>query len=182
MYRIAFTGHRPNKLGGYNWSTPANRDNGLKLKKAILEAIKNSGDTEFEFYFGGALGTDQMAFEIVDFLQAKHPEWKFTKVLCVPFKDQPNAWIDGSKAKYFEQMGKAEQVVYVDTVEGYAINGIDKDIYHPAKMQKRNEYMVDNCDLLIALYNGDKSGGTANCVKYAKKKQKNIVVIEPTTV
>lgn len=40
--------------------------------------------------------------------------------------------------------------------------------------------MVDRCDKLIACYNGDTSGGTYNCVQYAKKKGKEIIVIDPT--
>ena len=46
-------------------------------------------------------------------------------------------------------------------------------------MQKRNEYMVDNCDLLIACWSGVKKGGTYNCVKYAIKNNKRIIVINP---
>ncbi len=41
-------------------------------------------------------------------------------------------------------------------------------------MQKRNEYMVDKSNLVLAIWNGDKSGGTWNTIKYAMKKGKNI--------
>jgi uncharacterized phage-like protein YoqJ len=44
-------------------------------------------------------------------------------------------------------------------------------------MNKRNEWMVDNCDLLIAVWDGT-SGGTANCIKYAVKKKKQIIYID----
>ena len=70
---------------------------------------------------------------------------------------------------------KANKVVRVDRLEGYKIKGLEQDIYHPAKMQKRNEFMVDNCDILIALWNGT-SGGTKNCINYAKKKE-NVQII-----
>jgi uncharacterized phage-like protein YoqJ len=42
------------------------------------------------------------------------------------------------------------------------------------KMQKRNEYMVDKCDLLVALWDGS-SGGTGNCIQYAQSKSRNII-------
>ena len=45
-------------------------------------------------------------------------------------------------------------------------------------MQKRNEYMVDLADRVIAVWDGSK-GGTANCVKYAEKVGKEIIRIEP---
>ncbi len=46
--------------------------------------------------------------------------------------------------------------------------------------QKRNEYMVDNADFVIAVWDGT-SGGTANCVKYALKKEVPVWRINPTT-
>jgi uncharacterized phage-like protein YoqJ len=41
--------------------------------------------------------------------------------------------------------------------------------YSPAAMQIRNEWMCDRANRMLALWDGS-SGGTANCVKYAKKK------------
>ena len=37
--------------------------------------------------------------------------------------------------------------------------------------------MVDNSDFVIAVYNGDKNGGTANCVNYATRCGKKVVNI-----
>ncbi|PAD70641.1 hypothetical protein CHH83_02225 [Bacillus sp. 7586-K] len=45
-------------------------------------------------------------------------------------------------------------------------------------MQKRNEWMVDNSDYVIAVWDGTK-GGTGNCVKYAQKQNKYITTIKP---
>lgn len=45
-------------------------------------------------------------------------------------------------------------------------------------MNKRNEWMVDNSDLVIAVWDGTK-GGTANCVRYAVKQGKEITKLEP---
>ena len=46
------------------------------------------------------------------------------------------------------------------------------------KMQKRNEWMVDNCDAVIAVWDGA-PGGTANTVDYARKLGKSVLVIDP---
>lgn len=51
--------------------------------------------------------------------------------------------------------------------------------YAAFKMQKRNEYLVDHCDKLIAIYDGSLFGGTYNCVKYANSVSKQIIVIKP---
>ena len=43
--------------------------------------------------------------------------------------------------------------------------------------------MVDNCDLLIALWDGKSKSGTTNCVNYAKNKlKKDILIINPKTL
>ena len=179
MYSIAFTGHRPEFLGGYDWSSPQNRRIGLAIKKTILNEMSSIDETDFTFYFGGALGADQMAFEVVKFIQERHPEYNITKVLCVPLKVQENRWPAESRQKYHEQMLSAEKVVYVDTLDDYKLGNIKPGVYHPAKMMARNRYMVDNCQTLIAIYNGRNTGGTFNCVQYAQKENKNIVVISP---
>jgi len=38
--------------------------------------------------------------------------------------------------------------------------------------------MVDNCDKLIAIWNGDYKSGTGNCVKYAEKMGKEILIVK----
>ena len=48
-------------------------------------------------------------------------------------------------------------------------------------MQKRNEYMVDNSDYVIAVWNG-KPSGTENTVKYANKKNKVVLLVDPQTL
>lgn len=182
MYHIAFTGHRPDKLGGYDWHSARNQQIGFAFKEAILAEMRASHETDFTFYFGGALGADQMAFELVTFIQQRHPEWNITKVLCVPFKQQASMWAESSKELYNSQLQRANKVVYVDREPAYQLRGVWEDIYSPAKMQKRNQYMVDHCDVLIALYNGDPKGGTANCVHYAEQVGKRIVMVSPNEV
>lgn len=41
--------------------------------------------------------------------------------------------------------------------------------------------MTDKADLVIALYDGTK-GGTKNCVDYAKKRNKEILIINPKEI
>lgn len=41
--------------------------------------------------------------------------------------------------------------------------------------QKRNEYMVDNADAVLAVLESGKRGGTYNCVKYATGKTVRII-------
>lgn len=46
--------------------------------------------------------------------------------------------------------------------------------YHNGCMQKRNRYMVDKSDVVLAVWNGKCSGGTWNTIQYACKKGKPI--------
>ena len=46
--------------------------------------------------------------------------------------------------------------------------------YFKGCMQKRNRYMVDKSDLVLAIWNGSHSGGTWNTIKYARSKNKEI--------
>jgi len=43
-------------------------------------------------------------------------------------------------------------------------------------MHKRNRYMVDNCAVLIAAYNGS-SGGTQSTMLYAIRSKKEVIQI-----
>ena len=43
-------------------------------------------------------------------------------------------------------------------------------------MTKRNRYMVDNCNVLLAAYNGTK-GGTQNTILYGIRSKKEVIQI-----
>ena len=45
-------------------------------------------------------------------------------------------------------------------------------------MQKRNRYLVDSCDYLIAVWYGTASG-TGSTVRYAQENNKSIIIINP---
>lgn len=158
MITSSFTGHRPNKLtyfGGYD-------TNNIKydpLKNEIRNALI---DFKVEKAISGmALGIDQIAAEIC-------VELGIPFTAAVPFIGQENAWPELSRIKYRELLAKAVEVVVVSE-GGYAAS----------KMQVRNQYMCDHCDLLIAVWDGT-PGGTGNCVKYAQKIERQIVYINPT--
>ena len=48
------------------------------------------------------------------------------------------------------------------------------DHYYKGCMQKRNRYMVDKADIVLAIWNGEKSGGTWGTIKYAQAHGKTI--------
>jgi uncharacterized phage-like protein YoqJ len=145
---ICGTGHRPDKLGGYN---DVSYNKLVKIAEKYLIAINPN-----KVISGMALGWDQALAEATINLDIY--------LLCaIPFIGQENMWHESSKIKYKNILSKANEIKYV------CENG-----YSSYKMQIRNEWMVDNSDLVLAMWDGSK-GGTYNCIQYAKRMSKPII-------
>jgi uncharacterized phage-like protein YoqJ len=86
--------------------------------------------------------------------------------LCavIPFVGQQNRWPIESQLKWTQLIHKADDLYFVDEAG-----------YSPWKLLNRNKWMVDNSDIVIAVWNGDDEGGTAHCVKYAEKQGKKVI-------
>lgn len=179
MKTITFTGHRPNKLYGYNLRD----EKYLKLNKfleSILEdKIVNEGYDKF--ISGGALGFDTVAFLSVKNLKKKYPHIK--NILAIPFENQYCKWSEKDQTLYMWMKYIADDIVYVDTIDKYNRTNSNIGEFNSEKLKIRNEYMVDNADLLIALWDGDYKSGTGHCINYAMDKLSNdILVIDPQTL
>src|SRR6478735_7918700 len=72
------------------------------------------------------------------------------------------------KILYETILAHATKIVCVDASDIYA----GPHVYH-----KRNEWMVDNADAVMAYWNGKESGGTYACKRYAEKVGKPIANI-----
>jgi uncharacterized phage-like protein YoqJ len=49
--------------------------------------------------------------------------------------------------------------------------------YKHWKMQRRNEWMVDRCDILMSVFDGS-PGGTYNCLAYAAEVQRRVMPLD----
>lgn len=157
-----FTGHRPNKLGGYNPGD--NKELLWRLHDSVVEHIEKYEVTTW--ISGMALGIDQWGAKIVLKLRdTTHPDLKL--ICAVPCKNHEKAWNKQSQKEWQDIIDKADQVVYTS-----------EDDYAPYLMQKRNEWMTNHSQYVLAVWDGT-DGGTGNCVKYAQKKDKNIYIIKP---
>lgn len=154
---IAFTGHRPNKLGGYFNKIEHARIRGI-LMKEIQSASFNT--KELVLISGGAIGFDTLVIEAFERLEDTHPNIKL--IIAEPFPNHFAKWPKEVQAEYLRLKDFASEVVVVSTGP-----------YHPAKMQIRNQFMVDKCDELWGYWDGS-AGGTANCINYAKKISKPV--------
>lgn len=152
---IAFTGHRPNKLGGYD-----DRINKRAWFDNKLAEYLQSVTCPIEFIVGMAQGVDQWAAEYA--VRNNIPFHAY-----IPFKGQEKMWPQSAQKRYSLILTWATSVKYICPL-GYA----------SWKMQQRNEAMVNDCNLLIAVWNGT-PGGTANCVAYANRIRKPIIRFFP---
>lgn len=152
---VAITGHRPNKL----WNDYDLTSSHIQMIKAEI-IIQLNNLCPDKCISGMALGIDTL-FAIIA-IQNNIP-----LTAAIPFKGQELMWPSKSQVRYNRILDKANKVVIVS--EGG---------YNVEKMQIRNQWMVDHCDHLIAVW--DKTpGGTANCVQYALHVKKDITFINP---
>ena len=159
---VSFTGHRPSKLGGYDETSELITNIKKELEFKIRTTIR---DGYFVFISGMAMGIDTWAAEIVLKLKDEYPNIKL--ICAVPFEGQESKWLVETKRRYWKILASADDVHIVSDGK-----------YSPTKMQIRNEWMVDNSEIVIAVWDGT-SGGTGNCVKYAKRKKRNMIYINP---
>ena len=189
---VCFTGHRPNRLGGYDMKNPTMMRLKERLLVVIEELIVEKGYVTF--ISGGALGLDQAAFWCVEILKKKYPH--IQNILASPYLDQGRkkewdasvgryvGWSEEQALWYEKMRSRADMVIYVDGQEGY---GRDHTVsvgrHSNRKLMIRNEYMVDHADLVVAVWDGVKEkSGTWNCIRYAHRHSKEMIFINPSTM
>ena len=148
------TGHRPEKLGGYNIPNPIY----TYVYNETIRILRELKPTKT--ISGMALGFDQLFSRACIDLDIPF-------IAAIPFSGQERKWPKESQDEYYKILAKAYEVVTVSS------GG-----YHPKKMQIRNEWMVNNGNKGIACFDGTE-GGTYNCVRYAIKHEKEIFYIDP---
>lgn len=155
MTICAVTGHRPGRLGDgaaargrgqYTWYKRS-----LLMKKlyefAKVELLTIAPE---QVMTGMALGWDMV-------IAAACYELKIPYIACIPCDNQESKWQPSDREHYYDLLQKAYEVV-----------NVSPGPYAVTKMFRRNEYMVDRCDVLLALWDGDYQGGTGGCVRYAE--------------
>lgn len=160
----SFTGYRSRKL------YEALGDNDISELKAALRAEVDEliGEDFAVFQCGMALGADMLFADVILEFKEKYPKVKLNAI--VPCIGQENSWSEKQREKYRRLLENADKIKYVSQKE-----------YFDGCMQLRNKYLVDTCDILLAVYDG-KRGGTMQTVEYAKKKNRKIRYIDPGTL
>lgn len=156
-----FTGHRPDVLGGYDREAPKNQEVRAFLLSAIERLIEKGCK---EFITGGALGVDQWAAELL--VDRKDID---RHTIALPFKGYGENWPEESRLHLKSLCDKSHVHVVCDGP------------YAPYKNHVRNQWMVDNSAIVVAVWNSFPKGGTASCVRYAKTKGMEFIRYNPET-
>ena len=130
-----------------------------KMRIFLLRRLEEH--KEIECITGMALGVDQLYGLVA--LKLKNEGHNVQIFAALPCQNQNSKWKDD---KYWKTL-----MENVDTIH-YVHDGP----YTQSCMQERNIFMVDRADEILAVWDGT-PGGTANCVNYAKLKQKKIINI-----
>jgi uncharacterized phage-like protein YoqJ len=151
---LSVTGHRSNKLGGYS------EEARFTLDSFAAEMLRKLSPDKI--ITGMALGWDTA-------IATSCLNLGIPYIAAIPFEGQERRWKLEDKELYHHLLEYADKVVDV------SLEVDDKlpPLTFPTYYQHRNEWMVDNSDVLLALWNGG-NGGTANCVRYAKGKRLTI--------
>lgn len=158
MTIVSGSGHRPDKLPnkqtGYILPNPTYNYICQQIEKHLLE-IKPE-----KVISGMALGYDS-------YLASVAIKLNIPLVAAIPFEGQEKMWPEKSQKAYHQLLKHATEKIIVSP-GGYSAY----------KMQVRNEYMVKECDILLVCFD-ESSGGTANCINYARSINKEIIIIDP---
>lgn len=161
MYRVSFTGYRPQKLPFFGEDDPMCADLKSRISREIEKLYENGA---VEFYSGMALGVDMWCAEAVLSLREKHPDVRLTAV--IPCRGQENRWNPADQRRYHDILGKCDKVLCIS------------ESYTSDCMKKRNTALVDLCDVLVAVFDG-KPGGTKQTVDLASKRGRKTIIIPP---
>lgn len=143
-----FTGHRDLTAGQLD----AVR---ARLTEELLAAVN---DGYARFLCGFEAGADLLFAELVAALRSRFP---LTLEAVLPYPQRMNT----SDAAFQRLIPACDAVT------------ICSERYHKSCFQRRNQYMVDASQWVIAVWDGRETGGTAGTLRYARAKGKVIHII-----
>ena len=132
------------------------------IKKSLEQEVDRAISDGFTCFISGfACGIDLLFAEIVSERIAKNPALKL--IAAIPYR------------RRLDTLQKSERTrVLIDLcAEIY----VAAEEYHPSVYAKRNRYMVERSDRVIAVYDGREKGGTVGTIRLAHSMKKDLAEI-----
>lgn len=159
----SFTGYRPSKLP---FLTDKKSEKYRLLRELLKAEIIGLAKKNITFFQTGmARGIDLLCGEIVLELRREFDVHLFCAIPC---KNQCRGWSGADVEAYNRLLSAASGVTYITS-----------ENYRDGCMMKRNRFLVDTSQYILAVYDGQR-GGTMSTINYAKKKKRTIIIIDPT--
>lgn len=165
---VSLTGHRPDKLAGYDMS----HEFYSRLKSRLAKIIEDflAMHEIVECHSGMALGADTIWAQLIVECKRKYGR-RIRFVADIPDRNQSKLWPLESHKLWQELLDQADEIIeYAHNHQGRSYAYI---------LNQRNIGMIKACDYLIAVYNGDRFGGTANGVKDGERLMKKMIYLHP---
>ena len=155
---VAFTGYRLEKMP---FPEDENDERYLSFRKKLFIVISRLSELGYTRYISGiAQGFDTWCAEDVLALD----EWL---ECAIPFPEQAINWNSAAQKRRNEIIAQCNKQTIISPT------------YKKGCYYERNRYMVDNADVIVCCYTGNKNGGTAYTVNYALQEKKVVVQINP---
>lgn len=157
-----FTGHRPQHLP---WHHNLSDPRCIAVKELLRREIEAAYQNGYRrFICGMARGSDLMAGELVAEAKACHPD--IVLEAAIPCEGQTHGWTKAEVARYQALLTQCDIVpAYLPT-------------YDKTSMMRRNQYMVEESSLIIAVFSGT-PGGTRNTLAFALQNGLRAIMIDP---
>ena len=152
-----FTGHRPEKLP---WGTDERDPRCIALKQSMegeIEALYRDGCRHF--ITGMARGVDLYFAEAALAVKERYP--LLVLEAAIPFRGQADRWKEGDRQRWQNVLDACDRETLV------------QEHYDRGCMHRRDRYMVDRADIILAVFDGT-PGGTRYTLDYAMRRRLEI--------
>lgn len=169
LKRCAITGYRPTR---FKFKYNEDYSGCKRLKKRLHDQFVLLYDQGVRrFLVGGALGVDMWSGEILLEMKRQTEYADVELVIVLPHPGHDERWDERSKRRMAFLLGHCTE---------HLTTGTDSSA---ESYYKRNRYLVDHSDCLIAVYDNDRTvrSGTGMTVRYAEKKGRPVILIHPDT-
>lgn len=146
---IAGIGHKPDELEGYSDQTLARLAALARATLVQLQATEVITGLDPGWQQAVALAALELSLPVI---------------AAIPYDGQDKLWDEPDRERWEVILFQAERIVHVHRLPEYYAEE------HRAKIRLRDEWMVENSDLVVALVDEDESG----IIAYAKQQNKDV--------